>query len=166
MVQVRRFYFRTRRTWLTRFSMTPSNASFSLISPSRRFSQNSKTELARRVTCSSSETCWVNSPSVNPSSAASVVAHSRRTDERSSWGGGVAPRRVPLGRAGACPVVDVSSPSLRGWDCEALLFPELSMSIDGRMSFFCLDAGKISSRSTGTPRETRKSRRMRDFTQF
>lgn len=34
------------------------------------------------------------------------------------------------------------------------------------MSFFCLDAGRISSRSTGTPNETRKSRRMRDFTQF
>ena len=34
------------------------------------------------------------------------------------------------------------------------------------MSFFCFDAGKISSRSTGTPRETRKRRRMRDRTQF
>lgn len=34
------------------------------------------------------------------------------------------------------------------------------------MSFFCFDAGRISSRSTGTPRETRKSRRMRDLTQF
>ena len=31
---------------------------------------------------------------------------------------------------------------------------------EGRMSFFCLDAGKISSRSTGTPRETRKRRRI------
>lgn len=47
-----------------------------------------------------------------------------------------------------------------------MVVPELSRSIEGRMSFFCLDAGRISSRSTGTPRETRKSRRMRDLTQF
>lgn len=33
---------------------------------------------------------------------------------------------------------------------------------EGRISFFCLDAGKISSRSTGTPRDTRKRRRVRD----
>lgn len=33
---------------------------------------------------------------------------------------------------------------------------------EGRTSFFCLEAGRISSRSTGTPRETRKSRRMRE----
>lgn len=39
-------------------------------------------------------------------------------------------------------------------------------SIDGRTSFFCFDAGKISSRSTGTPRETRNRRRIRDLTQF
>lgn len=36
----------------------------------------------------------------------------------------------------------------------------------GRTSFFCLEAGRISSRSTGTPRETRKRRRIRDLTQF
>lgn len=34
------------------------------------------------------------------------------------------------------------------------------------MSFFCFDAGNISSRSTGTPRDTRKRRRMRDRTQL
>lgn len=33
---------------------------------------------------------------------------------------------------------------------------------DGRMSFFCFDAGRISSRSTGTPRETRNRRRVRE----
>src|SRR5690606_10554109 len=34
---------------------------------------------------------------------------------------------------------------------------------EGRTSFFCLDeAGRISSRSMGTPRETRKRRRMRE----
>jgi len=30
--------------------------------------------------------------------------------------------------------------------------------MDGRMSFFCFEAGRISSRSTGTPRDTRNSR--------
>lgn len=44
--------------------------------------------------------------------------------------------------------------------------PELSRLMEGRTSFFCLEAGRISSRSTGTPRDTRKSRRMRDLTQF
>jgi hypothetical protein len=38
--------------------------------------------------------------------------------------------------------------------------------IDGRTSFFCFDAGRISSKSTGTPRLTRKRRRMRERTQF
>ena len=34
------------------------------------------------------------------------------------------------------------------------------------MSFFCLEAGRISSRLIGTPRETRKRRRVRERTQF
>lgn len=38
--------------------------------------------------------------------------------------------------------------------------------MSGRMSFFCLLGGRISSRSTGTPRLIRKSRRMRDWVQF
>ena len=38
--------------------------------------------------------------------------------------------------------------------------------MEGRMSFFCFDAGNISSRSTGTPKDTRKRRRMRDRTQY
>jgi hypothetical protein len=38
--------------------------------------------------------------------------------------------------------------------------------MDGRISFFCLDAGRISSRSTGTPRDTRKSRLIRERIQF
>lgn len=33
---------------------------------------------------------------------------------------------------------------------------------DGRTSFFCFEAGRISSRSTGTPRDTRNSRRVRE----
>lgn len=40
------------------------------------------------------------------------------------------------------------------------------MWMDGRISFFCLLAGNISSRSTGTPRETRKRRRIRERSQF
>lgn len=39
------------------------------------------------------------------------------------------------------------------------------MWMEGRISFFCFEAGRISSRSTGTPRDTRKSRRMRERTQ-
>lgn len=38
--------------------------------------------------------------------------------------------------------------------------------MEGRMSFFCLEAGSISSKSTGTPRETRKRRRIRERIQF
>jgi hypothetical protein len=38
--------------------------------------------------------------------------------------------------------------------------------VEGRMSFFCLEAGRISSRSMGTPREMRKRRRMRERIQF
>lgn len=33
---------------------------------------------------------------------------------------------------------------------------------EGRMSFFCFEAGRISSRSTGTPSETRNRRRVRE----
>ena len=33
---------------------------------------------------------------------------------------------------------------------------------EGRTSFFCFDLGRISSRSTGTPRETRNRRRVRE----
>lgn len=36
----------------------------------------------------------------------------------------------------------------------------------GRTRRFCLDGGRISSRSTGTPRDTRKSRRIRLRVQF
>lgn len=169
MASARHHYFRTRRTWLTRFSMTPSKASFSLTKPSRRLSQYSNNALARRVTCSSSLTCCFSSASVRPSSAASVVAHRRRTAGRSSSGGGGAPRRV-FWRVGTCPVVAAlfcgPSPSFGAWLRFGVVAPELSKSIEGRMSFFCFDAGRISSRSTGTPRDTRNSRRIRDLTQF
>ena len=38
--------------------------------------------------------------------------------------------------------------------------------VDGKTSFFCLEAGNISSRSTGTPRDTRNNRRIRERTQL
>jgi hypothetical protein len=38
--------------------------------------------------------------------------------------------------------------------------------MDGKISFFCFEAGRISSRSTGTPRDTRKRRRIRDRIQL
>lgn len=47
-------------------------------------------------------------------------------------------------------------------------FREAGMSrlMSGRTSFFCFDGGRISSRSTGTPRLMRKSRLMRDCVQL
>lgn len=151
--------------------MTPSKASFSPTRPSRRFSQYSKTVLARPATRSNSWTCCFSSSSVNPLNAASVVAHRRRTAGRSKSGGGPAPRREVLWRDGACPdAVGLSvwglSPSLRGGLWEVVVAPDVSRSIEGRTSFFCFDAGRISSRSTGTPSDTRNRRRMRDLTQF
>lgn len=41
-----------------------------------------------------------------------------------------------------------------------------SKPMDGRMRRFCLLGGSISSRSTGTPRDTRKRRRMRERVQL
>lgn len=67
-------------------------------------------------------------------------------------------------------VLDVLLPSpfsLLSWADDrgdAELFGERS--VDGRMSFFCLEAGRISSKSTGTPRLTRKRRRMRERIQL
>lgn len=87
------FYFLTCLACLTKFSITPSNASFSPICASRRFNQYSNTSLARTAILSSCAMCCLSSSSVKLSSAASVVAHKRRTAERSSSGGGSRPRR-------------------------------------------------------------------------
>ena len=38
--------------------------------------------------------------------------------------------------------------------------------VEGNTSFFCFEAGRISSRSTGTPKLTKNSRRMRERIQF
>lgn len=42
----------------------------------------------------------------------------------------------------------------------------LSWPMDGRMRRFCFEGGRISSKSTGTPRETRKRRRIRERVQL
>lgn len=108
---------------------------------------------------------------MNPSSAASVVAQSRRTAERSSSGGGGGPRRRDDDENFCC--LDAEPEVFAEADDSLLLsfWPDLEREgsdglTDGRISFFCFEAGRISSRSTGTPRETRKSRRIRDLTQF
>ena len=50
------YYFLTRLACRTRFSITPSKASFSLTNPSRRFNQYSNTSLVRVVKSSNSLT--------------------------------------------------------------------------------------------------------------
>lgn len=112
---------------------------------------------------------------MNPSKAASVVAHNLLTAKRSSSGGAGWPRR----RLDFCrEIVELTDvvESLCGVvasPCFALLIAlvrtdvlESSGLMEGNISFFCFDAGNISSRSTGTPRDTRNRRRIRDFTQF
>ena len=69
-------YFRTLLACLTRFSITPSNASLSPIALSLFFSQCSNTSLALAVSSSSFLTCPCSSSSVILHSAAWVVAHS------------------------------------------------------------------------------------------
>lgn len=176
-------YFLTCRTCFTRFSITPSKASFSPSWLSLRFSQYSNTSLARVVTCSRFSTWSFSSTPVSPSSAASVVAHKRRTANRSSSGGAVWPLRLGAGRCdgeraesieleerdwpSGCfflllgRALALSPPAVVGVEFE---FPSKFM--DGNTSFFCFEAGRISSRSTGTPRETRNRRRIRDFVQL
>ena len=63
-------------------------------------------------------------------------------------------------------VCDLLSFSIEPRGREASEEAALSTFMEGSMSFFCFEAGRISSRSTGTPSETRKRRRMRDFIQL
>ena len=115
---------------------------------------------------------------MKPANASSVMLHICLADTRSKCG------------AGGGPFLLLDSERVRLLPCEstdvveALLFvffrrvilseesrgePEDAGDrrlIEGRTSFFCLEAGRISSRSTGTPRETRKSRRIRERIQF
>jgi hypothetical protein len=117
--------------------------------------------------------CISNSSSVKPSSAASVVAHNCVVLLMSSSGGGGGPLRFRSGfELDESTDVDDSfsrlmrprGPLLRPSD-DGRGERSPAMCMEGRMSFFCFDAGRISSRSTGTPSETRNSRRMRERTQ-
>lgn len=170
-------YFRTFLACLTRFSITPSKASLSPSFSSVFFVQYSSTSCA--VLCMASKTLvWSFSSSiVRPFNASSVVVHTCLAKTRSSCGAGGGPFfRLESEREGlpweSRDVLEAfSSPCFRR-DIERESVdvrgePEVGLRcIDGRISFFCLDAGRISSRSTGTPRETRKRRRIRDRIQF
>jgi hypothetical protein len=139
-----------------------------------RFCQYSNTSLARTSRSFSRWTCPSSSSLVKFWSAASVVEHSIVVLLMSNSGGGGGPFLFLSGFEAdeSTDVDDAFSPS-RFTRPRAPLRPsdegrgDLSpgMWIEGRMSFFCLEAGRISSRSTGTPRETRNSRRIRERTQ-
>lgn len=104
--------------------------------------------------------------------AASVVEHSIVVELISSCGGGAGPLRFlsVFDAEESRDADDVFSLFTRP---RAPLRPSdegrgdfsPGMWIEGRMSFFCFDAGRISSKSTGTPRETRNKRLIRDRTQ-
>lgn len=107
-------------------------------------------------------------------SAASVVEQIRRAEFKSTEGGGAGPLllRSALNAVefnevdDSFPCCNPASASIVAVSARRDGERSLSASSDGNTSFFCLLAGKISSRSTGTPRETRNSRRMGDNTQF
>lgn len=150
--------------------MTSSNASLSPAALSFRISQYSSVCTAACRNSSKLLTCFRSSPSVSPDKAISVVEHSSRVvfAENSGGGGGPLLRRSVFEPVDPTDVEDVffcfnlpngprSPPSEDG--------RRDSASIDGSTSFFCLLAGNISSRSTGTPSDTRNNRRILDRTQ-
>jgi hypothetical protein len=100
-----------------------------------------------------------------------VVVHNILADERLSSGGPGGPRRF-FEDVLLTEVLEVFSflsllralPLGRSPDVETR--GERSKFMEGKTSFFCFDAGRISSRSTGTPNETRKSRRIRERNQL
>lgn len=175
---------------LTKFSITPSKASFSFRNPSRLLSQYSSTWLVFSVKLSNSFTCACNSSSVNPAIFSGVVAQSLFTCCKSRLGGGGGPGFIDAGRgrprglgvpvgveADASLVIDVvlsltaderslESGSLGWGESSPVMLVREGFVISGSMSFFCFEGGRISSRSTGTPRLMRKRRRIRDWVQF
>jgi len=170
-------YFRTFLACLTKFSITPSNASRSPSFSSVLFVQYSNTSFAVSCITSNFLTCSFSSAIVSPLSATSVMEHNCLAETRSNWGAGCGPfLLLESDRDGLpCESTDVEEafPSL----CFKREIERESLDVrgepggrlrwmEGRMSFFCLEAGRISSRSTGTPRETRKRRRMRDRIQL
>jgi hypothetical protein len=109
--------------------------------------------------------CSCSSTSVNPRIATSVVEHSSRAVLRSSsW-----PGMLAFGAAGCEMPPDAAASSSFIRDTRPLAAASFgrraarsSMCTEGKTSFFCLLAGRISSRSTGTPKDTRNKRRMRE----
>lgn len=175
-----RFYindhFLTLLACRTRFSITPSNASFSFKRPSRRLSQYSSSSDVFSVRAVRSLTWACSSSSVNPSNFSSVVAQRRFTATRSSSGGGGGPfgrldrptrsfapdcalSTDPVESLAACAFSRASEPSCLS---DSDFRDDGSRLISGSTSFFCFDGGRISSRSTGTPKLTRNRRRIRD----
>lgn len=184
-------YFLTFRACLTRFSITPSKASLSPIFSSAFLLQYSRTSFAVPSIASTLATWFFSSASVIPSSASPVVMHTCFAATRSNSGlpgdafldfdgepallllppaASPAPAPFLLGRERPCEstdVLDTFVPSRRIRESEPRPSTEEAREEpagfrDGRTSFFCLEAGRISSRSTGTPSETRKRRRMRE----
>jgi len=172
-------YFLTLLACLTRFSITPSKASFSFRSPSLCLSQYSNSSEVFSVKSCSSLTCFLSSSSVNPSNFSSVVAQRRFTAIKSNSGAGGGPfgrldRRSlvvpdcvlstePVESFASCAFNRATEPSVLS---DSEFRDEGSRLISGRTSFFCFDGGSISSRSTGTPRLTRNRRRIRDWVQL
>lgn len=160
--------------------MTPSKASFSFLKPSLLLSQYSSSSDVFSEVSFNCSTWACSSSSVKPSTFSSVVAQSRLTETRSSPGGGGRPleRFGRLGRSLVPDCVLSTEPveSFAAWaliletDPRALSDSDLrddgSKLISGSISFFCLEGGNISSKSTGTPRLTRKSRLIRDWVQL
>ena len=136
-----------------------------------RFCQYANTSFARSFSSSSRLMCSRNSSSVRLLSAASVVEQSMLVELMSSSGGGGGPFLFPALEADESTDVDEAFSFLTLPNAPLRLSAEgrgdfsPGMCIDGNTSFFCLDAGRISSRSTGTPSDTRNSRRMRERTQ-
>ena len=112
-----------------------------------------------------------------------MVAHNLLTALRSRSGGGAGPLAFSRPRdlfaasllAPDCALSRLPVESLAAWALSRATEPrvlsdsdlrEVSRLMSGRTSFFCLEGGRISSRSTGTPKETRKRRRMRDCVQL
>lgn len=105
--------------------------------------------------------------------ASSVVEHNREAALASKSGGGGGPLTVP------CRLSFFGAPVLESMDVDESLAPSCrrrsSWAVeargDVRLMFgntrrFCLEGGKISSRSTGTPKDTRNNRRILLRVQF
>lgn len=112
-------------------------------------------------------TCAFNSSIVRRLRASSVISQVWRADTRSSRGAGGGPFRRRLSERDGlllpCESREVEEEDLvRSMGLSREPEYEGCKEGEGRMSFFCVEAGRISSRETGIPRLTRKSRRMRD----